>query len=168
MIRTTVIFAILIVGAVALLPKGHHKDSPAQAVDYAGELQIVSKRAPFHVVAPRGLDAAWTPTHVTIAVPQDGSTTTTFDLGFYVPQPAAYVHLGQSDAPNWVASQLGKSARQTGTTSVTTSVGTVVSYDSWIDTEEHPALVRAEGTSIVVVNGQATIEQLRTFAAALS
>jgi len=167
MVRTTVVFGVLIVGLVALLPKGHHGSNPAKAVDYAGELQIVSKRAPFHVVAPHGLGDKWTPTHVRIAVPQNGSTVTTFDLGFYVEAPEAYVHLGQSDAPNWVASQLGQSARQSGGVSVRTSAGDIA-YQSWTDSDGRPALVRPEGSSTIVVNGRATLEQLRTLAASLS
>ena len=166
MVRTVVIFAILLIGIVALLPKGHHSSNPARPVDYAGELQIVSKRAPFHVLAPQGLDEQWTPTHVTITVPQDGTTVTTFDLGFYVAKPDAYVHLGQSDAPGWVALQLGKSAKQSGTTTVTAATG-AVDYQTWTDSDGHPALVGAAGSSVVVVNGRASLELLRTFAASL-
>jgi len=167
MIRTAVIFAVLIFGVVALLPKGHHSNTPATPVDYAGPPQIVTARAPYHVVSPHGLGPEWTPTHVTIAVPQKGSTVTTLDLGFYVSTPEAYVHLGQSDAPNWVVMQLGKSAKQTGTTSVVAS-GTEVSYQTWTDSDGQPALVGAVGSSVVVINGHAPADVLRTFAAALS
>lgn len=166
MIRTVVIFAVLIIGIVALLPKGHHAKNPATAVDYAGELQIVGNRAPFHVLAPMGLDQNWTPTHVTIAVPQNGSTVTTFDLGFYVAKPDAYVRLGQSDAPDWAASQLGSGARQSGTTTVATASGEV-SYQTWVDSDGQPALVGQAGSSVVVIDGRAPAELLRTFAAAL-
>ena len=54
MIRTAVIFGVLIVAVVALLPKGHHAKDPAQAIDYSGELQIVRNRAPFAGCCPGG------------------------------------------------------------------------------------------------------------------
>ena len=166
MIRTALIFGVLIVAVVALLPKGHHAKDPAQAIDYAGELQIVRNRAPFPVVAPEGLDSTWTPTHVTIAVPQNGSTVTTFDIGFYVSTPNAYVNLEQSDAPDWITKQLGVTAHQTGSTQVTAG-SEAVSYLTWTDSDGHPAFTRTLGSSTIVIRGVASDAVLRTFAASL-
>jgi hypothetical protein len=166
MMRTAVIFGVLIVAIVALLPKGHHAKNPAQAIDYSGELQIVRNRAPFPVVAPEGLDGTWTPTHVTIAVPQNGSTVTTFDLGFYVSGANAYVNLEQSDAPDWITKQLGAKAHQTGSVQVTAGTQ-AVSYVTWTDSDGHPALTGTLGTSTIVIRGVASDAVLRTFAASL-
>jgi hypothetical protein len=166
MIRTAVIFGVLIVAVVALLPKGHHAKDPARAIDYSGELQIVRNRAPFPVLAPEGLDSTWTPTHVTIAVPQNGSTVTTFDLGFYVSGPNAYVNLEQSDASGWVTKQLGPKAHQNGSAQVTAGAQ-AVSYATWTDADGHPALTATLGTSTIVIRGVASEAVLRTFAASL-
>jgi hypothetical protein len=158
MIRTIVIFAVIIVAIVAfLLPRGHHTTA-TQSVDYTSELNVVQHRSPFHVLAPQGLPDAWVPTHVTIAVPQQGKTITTFDVGFYVSTANAYVHLQQSNDPKLQQTTLGPKAKQAGT-----QVIGAQSWQRWTDSSGRPALVRPDSDgSVVVLSGKASDPVLGT------
>ncbi len=166
MLRTAAIFAVLMVGAFALIPRHHHAVSSAR-VDYRGQLSVVRNRAPFHVLAPGGLPATWIPTHVTIAVPQPSSSTSTFDLGLFVDSTDVYVDLYQSDAPDPIVVKLGAHGSQGETATIAG-----VPWQSWTDSSGHPALVRAlnDGSTVVLsgVGGRSALTaQLAVLAGAL-
>jgi hypothetical protein len=152
MIRTVLVFLVILIAIVAfLLPRGHHAANTVR-VDYSNELDLVQHRAPFHVLAPAGLPATWTATHVTIAVPQQGKKITTFDVGFYVSKVDAYVHLQQSDDPDLVASSLGAKRAEHGTQIIAAQT-----WENFIDSAGEPALVRQTSDgSTVVLSGKTT------------
>jgi hypothetical protein len=163
MLRTVIVFGVIVIALVVFLPGKHHA-TKTESVDYSTELDIVRHRAPYHVLAPMALSADWTATHVTIKVPQNGSTVTAFDLGFYVKSSDAYAHLLQSNAPGAVRQELGAKARRTGSEQLAGQ-----SYQTWTDQHGQPALVRttADG-STVVVDGQASDDKLAAVVATLA
>jgi hypothetical protein len=161
MVRTVIVFLVIIVAAVAFLPKSHHPGN--QQVDYSGPLQVLRAAAPFPVLAPQGLPAGWTATNVRTHVPSAADRSTSFHLGFYVAAVDAYAAYEQSDAPNVESRVLGAGAHPTGRTDVAG-----VAYQTWADNSGGTALVGpAPGRSTVVVYGKGSAPALRTLAAAL-
>lgn len=161
MLRTVLIFTVIIVAAVALLPRGRHP-SPAP-VDYAGPLQAVRAAAPFPVLAPAGLPPGWVATNVRTHVPGAGDPTCTFHLGFYAARIDSYAAYDQTDAAGAAARILGPGARQTGLLEVAG-----LPYQVWADSSGRQALVRpAAGGSELVITGRGRPEALRELAASL-
>lgn len=156
MLRTVGIFAVIIVAIVVFMtPRGRHTPNVVR-VDYTAELHLVQHRAPFHVYAPRGLPATWTPTHVSGSVPQQGSTTTSFDVGFYIAPADAYVHLQQANDPALLSTTLGAKRAANGTRVIGGQ-----HWQSWSDSAGRPALVRTTSDgSTIVLSGKAGNEVL--------
>jgi len=161
MARTAAIFLVIIVAAVAFLPKSHHPGS--QRVDYSGPLQVLRAAAPFAVLAPNGLPADWSATNVRTHVPSPSDQSTSFHLGFYIAGADAYASYEQSDAPDLVTRVLGTRARPTGLTDIAGRA-----YQTWTEGSGLPAFVGpGPGRSRVILTGKGAVQALRTLAAAL-
>lgn len=162
MVRTLVVFAVIIVGVVVLLPTSHRSPGAAQ-VDYSVQLIALRHETPFHIYAPAAPPSGWVANHVRTTVPRPGSPTATLDLGFYIAAGNAYVAVEQSNAPGWLATQLGSGALLIGPVLVDG-----ITYQHYRDGAGQPALVRPVQGSLLVLDGHAPLATLESLAAVLT
>lgn len=159
LLRSMIVLAVVLVGVVVFVQAGNKPSTPVQAVDYTVPVTVLRRAAPWPVFAPSAPPAGWEANHVRTHVATAADPSYLLDLGFYVPAAKAYAAVEQSDVAGWVATQLGETARQTGTTVVGGDT-----WQTWTSSTGQPALVRAVGRSTLVVDGKgagsAVIRQL--------
>lgn len=164
LLRSLVVLAIVLVAVVVFVQAENKPSETVQAVDYTVPVRVLRAAAPWPVYAPATPPPGWTANHVRTHVPTAADPSSLLDLGFYVASAKAYAAVEQSDANGWVVTQLGTTARRTGTTVVDG-----VTWQTWTSATGQAALVRPVGRSTLVVDGKsASPAIIRTLAASLS
>lgn len=159
LLRSLVVIAVVLVGIVVFVQAEDKPAATVTAVDYTVPVTVLRGAAPWPVFVPATPPAGWAANHVRTHLATTADPSYLLDLGFYVPSAKAYAAVEQSDASGWVTTQLGPTARRTGTTEVGG-----VTWQTWTSASGQAALVRAVGASTLVVDGKsasaAVIRQL--------
>lgn len=164
LLRSLVVIAVVLVGIVVFVQAEDKPAATVTAVDYTVPVTVLRGAAPWPVFVPPTSPAGWAANHVRTHLATAADPSYLLDLGFYVSSAKAYAAVEQSDAAGWVTTQLGPAARRTGTTVVGG-----VTWQTWISASGQAALVRAVGTSTLVVDGKsASAAVIRQLAASLT
>lgn len=164
LVRSLAVIAVVLIGIVVFVQAEDKPASTVRAVDYAVPVTVLRGAAPWPVFVPATPPAGWEANHVRTHVATAADPSYLLDLGFYVPAAKAYAAVEQSDVAGWVTTQLGTTARQTGTTVVGG-----VTWQTWTSSAGQAALVRTVGTSTLVVDGKsASPAVIRELAASLT
>jgi hypothetical protein len=164
LVRSLAVIAVVLIGIVVFVQAEDKPASTVRAVDYTVPVTVLRGAAPWPVFVPATPPAGWAANHVRTHVATAADPSSLLDLGFYVASAKAYAAVEQSDASGWVTTQLGRTARQTGTTVVEG-----VTWQTWTSATGQAALVRAVGRSTLVVDGKsASPAVIRELAASLT
>lgn len=164
LVRSLAVIAVVLIGIVVFVQAEDKPASTVRAVDYTVPVTVLRGAAPWPVFVPATPPAGWEANHVRTHVATAADPSYLLDLGFYVPAAKAYAAVEQSDVAGWVTTQLGTTARQTGTTVVGGET-----WQTWTSSAGQAALVRTVGKSTLVVDGKsASPTVIRELAASLT
>ena len=154
LIRTLVVFAVLIGGFIALLPKQKH--DAVKQVDYGSDLSIFARAAGYPAIVPTPVPDGWTVTSFRGHSLRDGKTPSTMHMGM-VTAAKKYAALEETDGDPtiWIAIQTLK-APQSGSV--------VIDGVEWqrYDRKGVVSLARTASGFTTVVTGGAALEELET------
>ena len=131
---------------------------PVRVVDPTPALALARAQAPYPVVYPADLDAAWRPTSARWEITQASLPDPAWHVGFVTPEDA-YAQLGQtaSQNPDYVEGQVA-------------GASPAGEWQGWLryDAPDQRALVRIDGGVTIVVSGTAAWPTLEFLAERLS
>jgi hypothetical protein len=162
-IRSVLICLLLCVAAIVVVPMD--QASAPTTISYHADLAVMTRTAPYQVVAPAGLPASWSPVHSGVAVGgANGAGTVTWRLGYVTPS-GTFAALEETNA---AAAPFIRRMTNSGTPQPPVSAG----GRSWSASENSErgqrslALTTPAGVTLVIT-GNAAWSQLRTLAASL-
>jgi hypothetical protein len=162
-IRAGLICLLLCVVAIVVVPMD--QASAPTTISYHADLAVMTRTAPYPVVAPAGLPAAWSPVNSGVAVGgANGAGTVTWRLGYVTPS-GTFAALEETNA---AAGPFIRRMTNSGAPQAPVQAG----GHTWNASENSErgqrslALTSSAGVTLVVT-GNASWAQLRTLAASL-
>lgn len=159
MVRSLLVVLVLVFVVVALSAQDDSGED-LRPLDYSGVLARAQDTAPYDVLAPLGLPAAWVPTSARTG--RDGDAVT-WHLGLVTPA-GDYAGVEQSDGdPESLVADLAEGGEDTGTVSISGLRWRKVDGGR---PEKHALVLESEAVTTVVAGG-ASWAELRTLARSL-
>lgn len=163
LIRSVPICLLLCVAAIVVVPMD--QASAPTTISYHADLAVMTRTAPYQVVAPAGLPASWSPVNSGVAVGgANGAGTVTWRLGYVTPS-GTFAALEETNA---AAGPFIRRMTNSGTPQAPVQAGN----RTWNASENSErgqrslALTSSAGVTLVVT-GNASWAQLHTLAASL-
>jgi uncharacterized protein DUF4245 len=163
LIRSVLICLLLCVAAIVVVPMD--QASAPTTISYHADLAVMTRTAPYQVVAPAGLPASWSPVNSGVAVGgANGAGTVTWRLGYVTPS-GTFAALEETNA---AAAPFIRRMTNSGTPQAPVPAGGRL----WNASENSErgqrslALTTPAGVTLVIT-GNAAWSQLRTLAASL-
>jgi Protein of unknown function (DUF4245) len=161
--RAVLICLLLAVVAVVAVPMD--QASAPTTISYHADLAVMTRKAPYQVVAPAGLSTSWSPVNSGVAVGgANGTGTVTWRLGYVTPS-GTFAALEETNA---AAGPFIRRMTNSGTPQAPVQVGD----RTWNASEnsergQRSLAVTSPAGVTLVVTGNASWAQLRTLAASL-
>lgn len=157
-----VLFLVIGPARELIFPTGSN-GTAVKTVDPGRAISAAREGAAYAVLAPRGLPAGWRATSARIETGRSaGSSSAALHLGYVTPAER-YLGLAEGDAAGFVATRLGKGASPLPPVDVAGE-----RWQQWRTSAGELALSRTAERRNVVLLGSATLDELRSFAAALA
>jgi hypothetical protein len=163
LIRSALVCLLLIIVAIVVVPAD--QASAPTTISYHADLAVMTHKAPYQVVAPSGLPAAWSPVNSGVAVGgANGAGTVTWRLGYVTPS-GSFAALEETNA---TAAPFIRRMTNSGTPQPPVQAG----GRSWSASEnsergQRSLAVTTPAGVTLVVTGNASWSQLKTLAASL-
>jgi hypothetical protein len=163
LIRSVLICLLLCAVAIVVVPMD--QAGAPTTISYHADLAVMTRQAPYQVVAPAGLPASWSPVNSGVAVGgANGAGTVTWRLGYVTPSGT----VAALEETNAAAGPFIRRMTNSGTPQAPVRAGN----RTWNSSENSErgqrslAVTSAAGVTLVVT-GNASWPQLRTLAASL-
>jgi hypothetical protein len=163
LIRSVLICLLLSVAAIVVVPMD--QASAPTTISYHADLAVMTRTAPYQVVAPAGLPASWSPVNSGVAVGgANGAGTVTWRLGYVTPS-GTFAALEETNA---AAAPFIRRMTNSGTPQAPVQAGnrTWAASENSERVQRSLALTTPAGVTLVIT-GNAAWSQLRTLAASL-